>query len=242
VAVVRTLAQAAGWVETVGLALLFPKADVVLPSLWEVVNGSPETNWSIRDGDGNFVAWTKEMGFLWSAKDELPARGLACVGKHVARVATCVAPSLVPTLVAAAETREPEGAERTVVDAVTELGPLTGPALREATGLEKKAVERAVASLHRGLVLTNSHLVDQDGPWGALAHDLLARKWKVPERLPARDDARRELALLFLRAAGEATAADLAGPLGWRRKDAAAVLDEVAVAHDADGFRVWARR
>jgi hypothetical protein len=33
--VVRTLSQAARWVDKVGLALLFPKADVVLPSLWE---------------------------------------------------------------------------------------------------------------------------------------------------------------------------------------------------------------
>ncbi|MFL5955299.1 MAG: DNA glycosylase AlkZ-like family protein [Gaiellaceae bacterium] len=239
---IRTLTQAAAWIETVGLAPLFPKADVVLPSLWEQVNGSAETNWAVRDADGGFVAWTDEMGFLWSAKDELPARGLACVGKHLARVATCVAPSLVPTLVAAAEPYEPEGAESTVVDAVTELGALTGPALREAAGLEKKAVERAVASLHRRLVLTNSHLVDQDGPWGALAHDLLARKWKVPRTLPGREDARRELALRFLDAAGEMTAADLAGPLGWRRTDAAAVLDEVAEGRDGESFRIWARR
>jgi hypothetical protein len=90
-------------------------------------------------------------------------------------------------------------------------------------------------------VLTNSHLVEQEGPWGALAHDLLRRKWKVPKRLPARDAARRELALLFLDAAGELTAADLS-PLGWRRKEAAAVLDEIAEGRDGDGFRIWARR
>ena len=77
--------------------------------------------------------------------------------------------------------------------------------------------------------------------WGALAHDLLRRKWKVPKRLPARDAARRELALVFLAAAGEVTAADLR-PLGWRRKEAAAVLDEVAAGREAEGFRIWARR
>ena len=59
---VRTLPQAAAWVERTGLALLFPKADVVLPSLWEQVNGSTEENWAIREPDGTFVAWTKEMG------------------------------------------------------------------------------------------------------------------------------------------------------------------------------------
>jgi hypothetical protein len=240
--VVRTLTQAARFVDRVGLALLFPKADVVLPSLWEQVNGSPATNWAVRDPDGTFVAWTDEMGFLWRAKDELAGRGLVCVGKHVARVATCVAPRLVPTLVAAAEPYEPEGVERDVVEAIRELGPSTGPALRDATGHGKKAVDKAIAALHRRLVLTNAHLVEQDGPWGALAHDLLGRKWKLPKRLPARDTARRELALVFLASAGEVTAADVAGPLGWHRGEAAALLDEVAEGHDGGGFRIWTRR
>jgi hypothetical protein len=240
--VVRTLTQAAKWVDRVGLALLFPKGDVVLPSLWEQVNGDASPSWAVRDPDGGFVEWTKEMGFLWNAKDDLPAQGLVCVGKHVARVATCVAPRLVATLVAASEPYEPEGVEGDVVAAIAHDGPLTGPELRDAVGATKKDVDKALAVLHRKLVLTNSHLVQQDGPWGAIAHDLLARKWKVRKRLPARDAARRELAELFLEAAGgEATAADLA-PLGWRRKEAAAVLDQVADGRDADGFRIWARR
>jgi hypothetical protein len=240
--VVRTLSQAAKWVDKVGLALLFPKTDVVLPSLWEQVNGDAGRNWAVRDAEGGFVEWTAEMGFLWGAKDELPARGLVCVGKHLARVATCVAPRLVPTLVAAGEPYEPEGLEVELVDAITREGPLTGPALRELTGAAKKDIDRAVIALHRRLVLTNSHLVEQDGPWGAIAHDLLARKWKVPKRLASPQEARRELARVFLASAGEVTAADL-GPLGWRRKEAAAVLDEIADGReDPGGFRIWARR
>jgi hypothetical protein len=239
--VVRTLRQAAAWVDEVGLALVFPKADVVLPSLWEQVNGSPLGNWAVRDDGGGFVRWTDEMSFLWHAKDDLPAQGLACVGKHVARVAACIAPRLVPTLVAAAEPYEPEGIELEIVDAVDRLGPLTGPELRGAIDVSKKDVDKALAVLHRALVLTNSHLVAEGAAWGALAHDLLRRKWKVPKRLPARDAARRELALVFLAAAGEVTAADLR-PLGWRRKEAAAVLDEVAEGREAEGFRIWARR
>jgi len=229
-------------VDTVGLALLFPKTDVVLPSLWEQVNGDAGRNWAVRDAEGGFVEWTAEMGFLWGAKDELPSRGLVCVGKHLARVATCVAPRLVPTLVAAGEPYEPEGLEAELVDAITREGPLTGPALRELTGAAKKDVDKAVIALHRRLVLTNSHLVEQDGPWGAIAHDLLARKWKVPKRLPSPQEARRELARVFLASAGEVTAADL-GPLGWRRKEAAAVLDEIADGReDPGGFRIWRPR
>lgn len=233
---VHTLAAASRWVDKVGLALLFPKADVVLPSLWEHVNGDAETNWAVRDEEGNFVAWSEEMGFLWSAKDELPERGLVCVGKHLARVTACVAPRLVPALVAASGT-EPE--DEPVLSAIRDLGPLTGPQLREATGLPKKEVDKRVAALHHQLVLTSSHLVEQDGPWGALAHDLLTRKWKVPKKLPARDGARRELASLVLQRTGELTAADLAGVFKWRRKEAAAVLDEIAESRDGGGFRIW---
>src|SRR5439155_23589698 len=106
-----------------------------------------------------------ELGFLWGAKDELPAQDLVCVGKHVARVATCVAPRLLPLLVAAAEPSEPGADEQAVEDAIAAEGPLTGPQLRDLTGLAKKEVDRNVAVLHRRLVLTNSHLVEQDGPW-----------------------------------------------------------------------------
>ncbi|MGH3003092.1 MAG: AlkZ-related protein, partial [Gaiellaceae bacterium] len=177
---VRTLEEAADWVDRVGLALLFPKADVVLASLWEQVNGSPARDWAVRDRDGTFVRWTDEMGFLWEAKDALPALGLVCVGKHLARVATCVSPRLVPVLVAARDPAEPAGIDRAVADAVAAEGPLTCPQLRTLVGGSKKEVDRAVAGLHHRLVLTNSHLVDGGGAWGALAHDLLARKWALP--------------------------------------------------------------
>ena len=129
-----------------------------------------------------------------------------------------------------------------VVDAVRDLGPLTGPQLREATGLDKRTVDREIASLHARLILTSSHLVE-GGAWGAVAHDLLARKWPLPKRLPTREDARRELAAHVVRLTGELTAADLGGALGWRRKEAAAVLDEVADGRDDEaGFRIWTRR
>jgi hypothetical protein len=181
------------------------------------------------------------MNFFWWAKDELPARGLTCVGKHLARHVSCIAPRLLPTLVAA--NGEPAQDDDPVVDAIRSVGPMTGPELRDATGLTKKEVDRSIASLHHRLVLTNSHLVHEGSTWGTLAHDLLTRKWKVPKRLPAREDARRELATIVLKHAGELTAPDLGGALGWRRKEAATVLDEIADGYDdPGGFRIWTRR
>jgi hypothetical protein len=227
--VIRTLAAAGRWIDKVGLALLFPKADVVLPSFWERASGLHETDWN-----------AEEINFVWWAKDELPDQGLACVGKHLARVSACIAPRLVPTLVAAnGEAVEADP----VIDAIRDLGPLTGPQLRELTGLGKKDVDRRIAALHHRLVLTNAHLVEEGSTWGTLAHDLLARKWKVPKRLPSRDAARRQLASIVLGHAGDLTAADLAGALGWRRKEAALVLDEIAEGRDDEaGFRIWTAR
>ena len=69
----------------------------------------------------------------------------------------------------------------------------------------------------------------------------LARKWRLPEALPDLPEARAELARLVLAQAGELSAADLAAPFGWRRKEAAAVLDGIADGRDSDGFRIWAR-
>ncbi len=226
---IRTVPQAAKWVDKVGLALLFPKADVVLPSLWEQVAGLQHVDWD-----------REEINFFWWAKDELPARGLACVGKHLARSVACVAPRLLPSLVAA-NGEAPEGGDP-VVAAIHKLGPLTGPQLREVTGLEKKAIARSLEALHHRLVVTHAFLDPEGSTWGTLAHDLLARKWGLPKRLPPCEEARRELAAIVLDHAGELTPADLAGVFGWWRKEAAAVLEEIAEGRDADGFTIYAPR
>lgn len=236
---VRTVRQAAAWIDRVGLALLFPKADVVLPSLWEQVHGDAAPDWAERDADGAFVRWTPDLALLWRAKDELPGTGLACVGRHLARAVSCVSPALLPTLAAAVADAEPTRDEAAVAAAVSENGPLTPPQLRALLGLEKRAVERALAQLHRHVVLTHSHLVDDGAGWGSLAHELVERKWPSVEAAPAHDEARRTLARAVLETAGELTAADLAAVFGWRRREAAAVLDEVAGSRDGGGFRIW---
>ena len=226
--VIRTVPQAAKWVDRTGLALLFPKPDVVLPSLWEQVAGIQHVDWN-----------REEINFFWWAKDELPARGLVCVGKHLARSVSVIAPRLLPLLVAA--NGEP-AEDEPVVAAIAEHGRLSGPQLRDATGLSKKEVDRAIVSLHHRLVLTNAFLDPEGSTWGTLVHDLLARKWKLPKQLPEREAARRELASLVLGQAGELTAADLAGVFKWRRKEAAAILDAVGEPRDADGYTIYAPR
>src|SRR5580765_7674672 len=93
----RSVRGAAAWVDRVGIAALLPVSDVVLPSLWEMVAGTRAVDWAVRREDGR-LEFTPEMSRCWAWKDELPALGLACVGKHLGRWQALVAPRLVPPL------------------------------------------------------------------------------------------------------------------------------------------------
>jgi hypothetical protein len=246
---VRTVKQAGAWLDRVGIALLFARPDVVLPSLWEAVSGDASAPWAIRDADGAFVRWSEAAGICWGLKDELPERGVACVGRHAGGNAVAlVAPWALPLLYALTGRAGSEtdfrgavhGVELEVAEAVLAEGPLSGPQLRTIVGAAKKDVERATTRLQRALVLTHAGLVEQGQGWGSVALDLVARRWELPG-LAAPEEARRRLADLVLDHAGELTAADLAGALGWRRRLCAEVLDEIAESRDADGFRIWSR-
>jgi DNA-binding MarR family transcriptional regulator len=216
-------------VDRVGLAALLPGAEQVLPSLWEAVAGTIEVTWGVRDEEtGKFSSFTPEMAKVWAWKDELPAQGLACVGKHLGSWVCLVAPRLVPSLHAAAAERR--GAldpfQLEVAEAVREAGPSTPQQLRSLLGAEKKTVDAAVYALQRALMLTNARLVAQDQGWGAIAVDLVERRFALEPALPAAE-ARRTLASTLLAAAGEVSAADAAGALGLRRREARELLDDL---------------
>jgi winged helix DNA-binding protein len=239
---VATVDEAAAWVAEVGVALLFPKPDYVLPSLWEAVAGHTDVEWATRDEEEKFVSFTPEMSKVWSWKDELPRRRLACIGLHVVRTTGLVAPKLVPALYALTgrsgapeDFREAEldPLERELAEAALDLGrPTTRRELRLLVGREKRDVDKAVNALQRKLVLTNAGRDEEGAGWSATLHDLFARRWRARlRRLPDRDTALRILAGRIVAAAGDASAADLAAVLKLRRREAAALLEAL----EADG-------
>src|SRR6476619_5005868 len=79
---VRSAAAAAAFIERVGVALVFPKEGVLLPSLYGAVAGSGPVAWVEEREDGR-LAMTPEMSMVWAWKDELAEARLACAGKHV---------------------------------------------------------------------------------------------------------------------------------------------------------------
>ena len=244
----RSLEQAAAWVDEVGLALLFPNGDYVLPSLWESVAGSPEVDWSIRDDEGKYVAFTPSMRKVWSWKDELPAARLACVGLHVARTSSLVAPRLVAALHAAtADAREGiDGLELEIAQAAESLGrPAGRRELRLLVGAEKRHADRAINALQRKLVLTNAGLTDEGSGWASTLHDLFARRWKAKlRRLPAREEALDALAAAVVSGGGEVSAADIGAALRLRKRETLETLERLEAKRLAapirrDDLQLW---
>jgi hypothetical protein len=229
----KTIRGAAAWLDRVGLAALLPGPETVLPTLWEAVAGTREVEWAVRRGDGK-LEFTPEMARCWEWKDNLPAKGHALVGKHFGGWAALIAPRLISEAWTAASPRRAALTEfhLHVADVVREHGPCTGPQLRALCGGEKKHVDQ----LQRALVLTNSHLVDQPQGWPAIAVDLVDRLWDVRDVA----DADAELARTVLASAGELSAADVGGALGWRVKRAREVLDALeARTRSEDGVTLY---
>ena len=77
---VRSLEHAATFVDGVGIALAWGKADLVLPSLWEGIAGF-DADWAIRDETGKPTGFTPEFDRFWRWKDELSERRLVCAGR-----------------------------------------------------------------------------------------------------------------------------------------------------------------
>jgi hypothetical protein len=251
---INSLEAAAAFVDQVGIAVAWGKADLVLPSLWRGIAG-PDADWAIRDETGKAIEFSPEFRRLWLWKDELPERRLACAGKHFGSAALLIAPRLLAAAYALTgrsgavddfRDDELETLEREVAEVVLENEPVTGPEIRRLLGTtDRKAVDRAVARLQRRFVLTNAGAVEQSQGWRAIRQDLFARRWKKSlRRLPAEEEACRELAVAVAAATDEVSAADVAGALGWRRKQAESVLTELSSAgqltvRQDEGVQLW---
>jgi hypothetical protein len=255
---IATVRGAAAWVERVGLAVLYPSDDLVLPSLWEALTGRQDVDWAERDDGGRFVDFTPDFARVWHWKDELPEQRLVCTGKHLGGRASLVALRLLPALYALTGRRgrpddfrdeELSPVEREVAEAVLMAGPTSTAELAPITGHERKRTGPAADRLQRRLVLTAAGREERERGWPAVVLDILPRRYRevLRGRLPSREAALTELASTMLRTGDEIAAADLAAVLGIRRKEAAGALDSLVAAGSAArreeaGYDLWKRR
>jgi hypothetical protein len=251
---IRSIRGAAAWVDRVGLAVLYPNDDLVLPSLWEALTGREDVDWAVRKDGGKFVDFTPEFAQVWSWKDELPEQRLVCAGKHLGGKASLVSLRLLAALYALTGRRgEPDDfrdedlspVEHDVVSALLENGPTSSAELPHLAGHERKRTHAAAERLQRRLLLTAAGRQERDRGWPAVVLDILPRRYgEHLRKLPQAEAARRDLASAVLRSAGEISAADLAAAIGGSRKEAAAALDDLtekgaARARDTGDYVLW---
>lgn len=228
-----TLEQAATFAERVGIAVVFPVVDLVLPSLWEEALHSREVVVFVKDERGKRVL-SDELRHVWSLAERLARTRRACVGKHIAHRYALVSRRALPALCAlVASDAELSPLERDLVELVREAGPLTSPELRLLLGLgDARAVKRALERLQARLVLTQAGEAPQEHGWDANVYDLVERRFPL-RRLPQPDRAPRQLVELVLRAGGEVSVADVAAALPLTRREAERELERITESGEA---------
>jgi hypothetical protein len=253
---VRTVEAAGKFVDEVGLALIFPKPDLVLPSLWVAVAGPRKMRWRIEHPDGS-VTYDEDAERVWAWKDELAARRLACSGKHLKGRAALISRRILPSLYALTgrgaapddfKDAELEKPEHDVASVLSEAGPLSAPEIRGHLGTsDTRMVNRALEKLQKELVATHAGTVPQKHGWPVGTFDILPRRYRSWLRtVPVLEKARETLASQVIRH-GEVSVPDLAAALGWPRREASETLERLAekkkvVMRVEEGVDLWSQR
>jgi hypothetical protein len=232
---IASLERAAAFVDDVGFALLFPKANVALPSLWEAASDR-----EMRDLGRE---WGPDAERIWGWKDELPQAGLAWYGRFLRGHPSFLSPSLLADLYPWSgrpedfEEAELSPTAHRIARMLLKSGALPTGAVREALDIEgRRGNERftgALTELGRALVVTNYGVEDEGAGWPSATLELTARAFRLNRR---RDPARGRLraAETFLSTVLLAKPGELGAAFGWPAREARAALDRLVAARVAE--------
>ena len=238
---IGSIRRAAAFVEDVGFALLFPKAGIALPSLWEVA-----TEQAFQEGD-----WGPDAERVWGWKDELPLEGLAWYGRFLRGRPSFLSPSLLVDLYPRAG-RPDDFEEATlsrdayrIARILLRSGPQPTSALREALAIEGRkggeAFTAAVAELERELIVTHLGTEDEGAGWPSAVLELTVRAFRIPKRRNA-EGAELRAARRFLDTMIEARPFEHGNAFGWGAKRARSALEKLVDRNEADregpGYRI----
>lgn len=225
---IGSIERAGAFVEDVGFAVLFPKAGVAFPSLWEV-----STDLAVSEIS---ESWGPEAERIWRWKDELPLRGLAWYGHFVRGRASFLSPALLRNLYprrGAAGDFEDADLSRDawrIARMLLRSGPQPTSAIREAFGVQDRAgggsVARAVIELERALVVTHLGIEEAGSGWPSAILELTARAFSIPRRRDA-DRAALAVARTFLETMLIVRPHELGNAFGWGAERSRQALEEL---------------
>jgi len=225
---VGSLKRAAVFVDDVGFALLFPKAGMALPSLWEAATDRTISHLG--------EDWGPDAERVWGWKDELPLRGLAWYGRFLRGRPSFLSPSLLADL--HSRRGRPDDFEEAnlspdahrIARTLLRSGPLSTGTLREALGVEGRrggeAFTQAVTELGQELVVTHFGVEDEGAGWPSAILELTARAFRLPRRRD-REAARLRAARTFLDTMLVAQPGELGSAFGWGATAARTTLQEL---------------
>jgi hypothetical protein len=224
VRLLRSIEEAAAFVEDVGFALLFPADRPIAPSLWEAVAGADATPFAAGMGSAESLVWN------W--KDELPEAGLAWSGRFLHGRASLLSPRLLAALYPGPGEPDDDRAfalppEAHEIAEALRAGPLPSPALRSVVG-DRGRYGRAIRELQRRLLVTSAGVREQRRGWPAVILELTCQRFDVGATDP------RYATTRFLDTMIEATPAELARVYQWPAAAARSALDD----HVATGLAV----
>jgi hypothetical protein len=238
---VQTESEALGFLNRVGISLLFSAQNIELPSLWGALCGEDRPVPRHHND--------RELGLAWRWKDTLPTEGKVLYGKFLRKRPVFISLDLVPALYALSPNYgEPyedykqdyldgrlsvEGKQ--LYEALIELGALPTSRLRLEAGLGGKAnatrFDRALVELQMEFRIAKVAISDANR-WGyCYVYDLFSRH--LPDavqgsRAISGKQARETLVLRYLEAVVAATPRQVASLFGWELRDVTQTAERLA--------------
>jgi hypothetical protein len=238
---VRTQDEALGFLNDVGLCLLFSAKDIELPSLWGALCGEDRPLPNHHD--------SRELGLAWNWKDELPVAGKVLYGKFLRKRPVFVSLDLAPHFYALSPNYGDPAEDylqdyldgrltveaKQVYDVLLDQGALPTSRLRREAGLGGKSnagrFDRALAELQMDYRITKVAISDANR-WGyCYVYDLLPRHFpeviKAAEAISGRQ-ARETILLRYLRTVVAATPREVRNLFGWQPSDVDRLTERLA--------------
>ena len=241
---VRTMDDAARFIDAVGFSLLFASTQgIELPSLFEAVKGRR---------DAHIEDWDQDSDRVWVWKNDLPAARRAFYGKALAGgKPVFVSLKMLPYLFAVTAPEDVDQAygrgqishdAKRVHDALRAMGPTPTIALRASVGLDSRRYHRALDELQRQLVILPIGAVNEHGAWLSQIFELAAR-WFPSQAARAKkidaNAARRALIARYVETVITCTTPMIGRVFGWQRNQVIATVDELVARKQAARNQEW---